>query len=75
MFKAKKIKCCVCGNKFTPLKKDVYRCVEKILMVPDKMIDVIDCPQCGCQNRLAERLIRIPNGQKPSGRVETSVKN
>ena len=59
----RKIKCGVCGHKILPLKKDIYICTEpaeriNILYPGSRMINVIDCPQCGCQKYLAERLMR-----------------
>jgi len=59
----KKVKCDVCKHKIIPLKKDIYLCSEpaeriNYLYPCAKYINVIDCPKCGCQKHLAERLMR-----------------
>lgn len=55
------MKCKVCKKRFTPKKEAVYQ-----VCAPNKLLtaltgnenhhDAIDCPRCGCQNILAERL-------------------
>lgn len=57
-------KCCACGRRFRPTKEAVYSVYEpqtilEALSTKAKCLDVMDCPRCGCQNVLAERLPAI----------------
>ena len=60
----KKRKCYVCGAKLTVRKESVYTVTEQKTLI-DSMtkspttFDVMDCPQCGCQQLLASRLPRL----------------
>lgn len=74
----KKIKCAVCGRRFVPLKEAVYTVSEpmeklNILHIPAaKQIDVIDCPQCGCQKALAVRIMRPATPKQVSALAEAA---
>lgn len=57
-------KCCACGQLFRPTKEAVYSVYEPQTVLESltsraKQFDVMDCPRCGCQNILAERLPAI----------------
>lgn len=59
-----KIKCNVCGKRFTPKYEAVYQTVEKqswtqALTSTPKTYDVIDCPKCGCQKPLGIRMPKL----------------
>lgn len=60
----KKRKCYVCGAKLTIKKEYVYTVHENKTMLQamtekPSCFDVMDCPQCGCQQLLASRLPRL----------------
>ena len=60
----KKRKCYVCGAKLTIKKEHVYTAHENKTMLQamtekPSCFDVMDCPQCGCQQLLASRLPRL----------------
>lgn len=59
MSELKKMQCEVCGKKFIPRKKDKYLAIDRSLFGLDKTWDCVDCPACGCQIRLKERLENI----------------
>ena len=70
MNKAKKVKCEVCGYKFVPCKEKVYVCIgstgvferiETSLVKCMQQVNVIDCPQCGCQKMLSIRMPAVSN--------------
>ena len=55
------IKCTVCGKRFKLQKEKKYlaeepRSVIEALTKPAKKYECIDCPRCGSQHRLKERL-------------------
>lgn len=57
----RRIKCTVCGKRFTPEKEAVYQATEKVSAIESfskiaRIIDVIDCPNCGCQHMLKIRM-------------------
>lgn len=59
-----KIKCGVCGKRFLPNKEAVYQTTEslslgQVLTQVPKRYDVIDCPQCGCQQLLGIRMPKV----------------
>ena len=50
------MKCPVCKKRFTPYKKNVYL-VQTISFTTNKMYhECTDCPRCGCQIKLNERI-------------------
>lgn len=56
----KKIKCIVCGQRFIVNKGSIYdveepRGLMAALSSGTKVYSAVDCPACGCQNRLTER--------------------
>lgn len=58
------MKCSVCDKRFVPRKENVYQVREKAegltkLTHSDYIYDVIECPRCGCQKKLAIRIPRI----------------
>ena len=60
----KKRKCYVCGAKLNIKKELVYTvCEDKSVLqaMTEKpyCFDVMDCPQCGCQQLLASRMPRL----------------
>ena len=60
------MKCKICKRKFQLNKGQVYQVYEPKTMVQSftetaKMFDVIDCPHCGCQHLLGERLPKVKN--------------
>lgn len=56
------MKCTVCGKQFTPVRTAVYLVLNAPsgalaeLTSGPKTYDAIDCPRCGCQHVLKERL-------------------
>ncbi len=53
----KTLTCKVCGEEFRPHKDHRYTVVKnKGLFIPPLFFDAIDCPHCGCQVLLRERL-------------------
>lgn len=59
------VTCCVCGRDFPLLAEDRYtaRGNEKSGVIPalrgekeSNWFDAFDCPHCGCQNRVQERM-------------------
>ncbi|MCL2575697.1 MAG: hypothetical protein FWE33_04615 [Defluviitaleaceae bacterium] len=51
------MKCKICSNEFALSKKDTYIVFKNMgLFGADKYYDAVNCPQCGCQNVLGERL-------------------
>ena len=60
----KKRKCYVCGAKLTVRKENVYTVCERKTVIEamtekPTTFDVMDCPQCGCQQLLASRMPRL----------------
>jgi Zn finger protein HypA/HybF involved in hydrogenase expression len=60
----KKRKCYVCGAKLTVRKESVYTVCERKTVIEamtekPTTFDVMDCPQCGCQQLLASRMPRF----------------
>ena len=60
----RKIKCKVCGTRFTGSKDTLYLATEKAavlsaLTTPAKAFECFDCPQCGCQNAVNIRMAAI----------------
>ena len=60
----RKQKCKVCGNRFNINRKDTYQVAENLTLVQafqntSKTFDAVDCPNCGCQCLLAERLVTV----------------
>lgn len=63
-----KKKCLACGYRFRLTKEKVYTVYEpksviEALSSTAKCFDVIDCPQCGCQNELALHLPSVKNAK------------
>lgn len=59
----KKIKCKVCGNRYTPDIKNRYEArlsseTVVTLIKSAKVAECFDCPQCGCQTIVNERHTR-----------------
>lgn len=53
-------KCSVCGRRFEFRKENVYRAYVHATITSGKHVfDVIDCPHCGCQHMLKERIETI----------------
>ena len=64
MVSKKKIKCRVCGYRFTPERESIYTAEEprsmfEILTTQPVRFSAVDCQNCGCQIRLADRAPRI----------------
>lgn len=62
------MKCDVCGKRFVPKKEAIYKvdenaCISGILPGMQKAQDAIDCPKCGCQHVLKERLPKLEGGE------------
>lgn len=56
----KKIRCIVCGQRFTVDKGSLYDVEEPhglsaVFYGGVRVLSAMDCPACGCQNRLTER--------------------
>ena len=52
--------CAVCDTVLLLEKEHVYTAVESRMPYErSTLLDAIDCPQCGCQNVLIERLPRL----------------
>ena len=56
--------CEVCGFGFVPTKQEGYIATDRsavfqALTTPAKQYDATDCPKCGCQIILAERLPKV----------------
>lgn len=60
-------KCSVCGTLLN-LTKDKTYLVKEVGVLTGRytLYDAIDCEQCGCQNILKERKMRVEDGQKES---------
>lgn len=53
----KTLTCKVCGEEFRPHKDHRYTVVKHPgLFIPSLFFDAIDCPHCGCQVILGDRL-------------------
>ena len=53
----KTLTCKVCGEEFRPHKDYRYTVVKhQGLFIPSLYFDAIDCPRCGCQTILGDRL-------------------
>lgn len=57
------MKCSICNKRFTPKKEKVYRVKDRVTIIKPfsesaaiVVFDAIDCPRCGCQHKLVERL-------------------
>lgn len=64
MFSKKKTECRVCGYRFTPERENIYTAEEprsalEMLTAAPTRFSAVDCPNCGCQIRLADRAPRI----------------
>lgn len=60
----KKIKCKVCGTRFSLEKEALYLATEKTgvltaLTAPAKAFECFDCLKCGCQNAVNIRMAVI----------------
>lgn len=56
----KKQKCTVCGHRFTLRKENTYQVAKAaFMMVLATILDAVDCPMCGCQVVLSERLEKV----------------
>ena len=63
------MKCKVCGKRFTPTVERVYQASEEVtifsaLTTAPRVYDVMDCPQCGCQQLLKVRMPRFNVGSE-----------
>jgi len=62
----RKVKCRVCKSKIEPMKHKIYTVksgtsfIDSFTTCP-LYFDVIDCPACGCQTILSERLTAVEN--------------
>ena len=57
MMEYKTLTCKVCGEEFRPHKDHRYTVVKhQGLFIPSLFFDAIDCPHCGCQTILGDRL-------------------
>lgn len=57
MMEYKTLTCKVCGEEFRPHKDHRYTAVKhQGLFIPPLFFDAIDCPYCGCQAILGDRL-------------------
>ena len=53
----KTLTCKVCGEEFRPHKDHRYTVVKHPgLFIPSLFFDAIDCPHCGCQAIIGDRL-------------------
>ena len=50
----KKVTCKVCESEVTPLRKETFK--QEYYLIGWRAYDVMDCPICGCQIVLGERL-------------------
>ncbi len=51
----KRLTCKICGREFTPWSED-----RKIIKTADgRHFDTFDCPKCGCQVLVQERLVDV----------------
>ena len=54
------LECISCKNQFKPSKEALHIAIEYAgLLAPSVLHDAIDCPECGRQNILGERLPRL----------------
>lgn len=56
--------CPICGHEFPIEREGIYTAREPqgvftALSTGSKQFDAVDCPQCGCQKRLADRFERV----------------
>lgn len=60
-------KCSICGELLALDKEKTYLVEDTNFFTKERRIyDAIDCEQCGCQNILKERRIRVEDGRKES---------
>jgi transcription elongation factor Elf1 len=61
----KKIKCKICGKRFLPLAENRYEVEDKslagLLVSKAEIMEMFDCPRCGCQV-----LANLRKGHKPN---------
>ena len=61
----KKIKCTVCNHSFELIKEMVYEVQTEvapmglILSRKNNVYDAVDCPECGCQMVLKDRMPKV----------------
>ena len=70
------MKCKVCQKRFVPKKEMVYQITEptslaNALIGGAKTFDVIECPRCGCQNVLCERLKKVKERKDDCDEIES----
>ncbi len=63
MSEIKKIKCRVCGNEIELKKENRYTGIERNMLGPDFLRDCYDCPVCGCQSVVNNRLKTYEEGR------------
>ena len=55
------MKCTICGKRFSVKKKFVYKVVssknQELPFLCKVIFDAMDCPKCGCQYLLKERIL------------------
>lgn len=56
-----KMRCKVCGTYFPIMRAEVYRVSGQRYT---EAYDAMDCPACGCQRILAERLPTVEEAEK-----------
>lgn len=57
--------CDVCGTPINLTKGNIYLVKDEKMTGKHVLYDAVDCEQCGCQNVLKERKVRV-DGRKES---------